>query len=237
MLTTRAGFLTVLLTASLSLTACAGGDDDAEDAPEPDTAMADAKKTLDETSGVEIAVDSEDLPDDTSGIVLVSASGTGIHPSSFEGDITGRMAGITQDGKVTAIDGQVWIDLPILGPGYEEVDPADYGAPDPSQLIATEGGLSDLLVETEDLEQGEQTRGGANNDEVLNEYTGTLEGEQVKVLIPIAAGDSFDVTYQITSESELRQMAITGEFYEGTGDMTYTVDFDNYGAEADITEP
>ncbi|MDN5893303.1 MAG: LppX_LprAFG lipoprotein, partial [Nocardioides sp.] len=89
----------------------------------------------------------------------------------------------------------------------------------------------------DDVEKGDQTRGGANNDEVLNEYSGTLEGDLVKVLIPLAADDEFDVTYQITSDSELRQMAVTGEFYEGTGDMTYVVDFDNYGAEADIKAP
>lgn len=236
MLKTRASLLTAALATSLTLTACSGQDDE-KDAPEPDTAMADAKKALDETSGVEIKLTAEDLPDGVSGVVLTGADGVAIHPHSFQGEISGSMAGITQDGEVTAIDGKVWIDMPILGPGYEEVDPSEFGAPDPGQLIETEGGLSDLLVKTEDLEKGDQSRGGSNNDEVLNEYTGTLDGELVKVLIPIAADDTFDVTYQITSDSELRSMSVTGEFYEGTDEMTYVIEFDNYGAEADITEP
>lgn len=237
MLKTRASILTAVLTASLALTSCTGQGEDEKEAPSPETAMADAKEKLDDTSGVEISLTAEGLPDGVSGVALVSASGTAMHPHSFEGDITGSLAGITQDGEVTAIDGKVWIKLPILGPDYRQEDPEDYGAPDPGQLIETEGGLSDLLVETEDLEQGDQTRGGDNNDEVLNEYSGTLEGDLVKVLIPTAAGDSFDVTYQVTSDGELRQMAITGEFYAGTDDMTYVVDFDNYGAEADIQAP
>jgi lipoprotein LprG len=230
----------LILTASLALTGCAGQDDDdpVGEGRTPEEVMELAKETLDETSGVRIELDSDGLPDDLDQTVLVSAAGVGVHPASFEGELVGRAFGLTEDGDVIAIDGTVWLDLPILlGPGFHEIDPAEYGAPDPSQLIAAEGGLSDLFVETADLEEGEEIRGGDDNTEVLTEYSGTLTGDQVRQIIPSADGDSFEVLYQVTSGGELRSAEITGEFYDGTDDTTYTLTLTEYGTEQDISAP
>lgn len=229
----------LVLACSLALTGCLGqdGKDSVGSDKSPDEVMQLAKETLDETSGVEISLEADDLPGGIDGIALVSADGTAMHPSSFEGKITGSLSGITQDGKVIAIDGTVWVDITFLTSGFDEVDPADYSAPDPSQLIATEGGLSDLLVQTTDLEQGHDVRGGEDNDEVLTEYTGKLDAELVELIVPTASGDSFDVTYQINSDGELRSMSITGQFYPDTDSMTYDLDLSNYGADKDISAP
>lgn len=226
--------------AALLLTGCAGGGDDDKsvaDEHAPDEALALAKQTLDETSGVKLRLSAKGLPTSVSGIVLTEAEGTAMHPASFEGSIVGSLSGLTQDGEVIAVDGTVWVKIALLGPDFQEMDPATIGAPDPGQLIATEGGLSDLLVSTTEVTEGDSVRGGANNDEVLTEYTGTLSGSDVTVLVPSASGDTFDVTYQIAGNGELRSMEITGVFYANTDEMSYLVSFNDYGTEQEITAP
>lgn len=223
----------------LALSACTGADDQTSVAEDntPEEAVALAKETLDGTTGVKLHLAAEGLPSSISGIVLTEAEGVAVHPSSFAGTIVGSLSGITQDGEVIAVDGTVWVKIALLGPDFEEMDPATIGAPDPGQLIAIEGGLSDLLVSTTDLVEGDSVRGGANNDEVLTEYTGKLSGDDVQVLVPSASGDTFDVTYQIAGNGELRTMEITGVFYAGTEPMSYVVTFTDYGAEKEITAP
>lgn len=233
--------LVVVALSAAVLTGCVG-QDDADDDPvskdrTPEEVMALAKKTLDETSGLEVELYADDIPDGIGGIVLVSASGTAVHPASFEGKITGSLSGITQDGDVIAIDDDVWIRLPILGPDYNEVDPADYSVPNPGELFSADGGISDLLVETEGLTKGEEVRGGGNNDEVLTEYSGTLAADQVERVVPTASGEEFDVVYNVASSGELREVRITGEFYSGADEMTYVIGLDEYGTEKDIKAP
>lgn len=228
------------LTAALLMSGCVGqGDDKAVDGDmSADDVLALAKEKLDETSGVELELTAEDLPSGISGIVLTKASGTAVHPNSFEGDIVGSMSGITQNGQVVSVDGTVWVKIPLLGKDFQEMDPATIGAPDPGQLIATEGGLSDLLVATEDAKKGDTVRGGSDNSEVLTEFTGTLPGEEVEFLVPNASeDDDFDVAYQIADNGELRMFAITGVFYPDTDPMTYQISFDSYGTEKKITGP
>ncbi len=222
------------LVLALAATGCTGQDDAAvSDGKSPDEVMALAKKTLDETSGVKIRLDTSDLP---SGIQGIShAEGVGVHPPAFEGQITAEVSGLSVDVDVIATDGTVWIKY--LTPTFTEADPADYGAPDPAELMATEGGLSDLLVNTDDLEVGDEVRGGDNNEEVLTEYTGTVAASFVETVIPSASGDDFDASYTINADGEVRQATLTGEFYPDAGENTYTIDFSDYGTEKDITAP
>lgn len=236
----RPALAAAALAASVALGGCVGQDDSDPVGQDrtPQEVMELAKETLDETSGVRLRLSSDNLPDSTSSIVLVSAAGTAVHPASFEGTITGTQFGITADGSVIAIDGKVWIKLPaLLGPDFTKVDPSDYGAPDPGQLIATKGGLSDLLVQTESLEEGKEIRGGANNDEIVTEYAGTLTADQVELLIPSVGGGTFGVRYQVDADGQLRRVEIIGEFYEGTAGTKYALTLDDYGADEDITAP
>lgn len=217
---------------TLALTACGGSDGGGSDAS-PEEVLAAAQTTLDETSGVQLTLTTDDLPSEVNG--LVDATGIGTHAPAFEGTITVTLSGQAFDVPVVAVDDKVYVQLPLT-PGWQDVDPAEYGAPDPAQLFATDGGFSSLLAETTDVEKGESVRGGVDNKEVLTEYTGTVAGEVMTNFIPSASGD-FEATYTITDDDELREARLTGAFYEGAPSMTYTVTFEDYGTEKDITAP
>jgi lipoprotein LprG len=102
--------------------------------------------------------------------------------------------------------------------------------------MSADEGFSTVLSATTDLEKGDSVRGGEDNSEVLTEYTGTVPGDVVANVIPSASGD-FDATYTITDDGDLRSAELTGVFYEDADPMTYTVTFEDYGTEKDITAP
>ncbi|QBR90929.1 LppX_LprAFG lipoprotein [Nocardioides euryhalodurans] len=222
----------VLAVGLVVLTACSDADT-ATGERTPAEVMELAKTTLDETSGVAITMTGEDLPEGVTAIR--AAEGVGTHAPAFDGTLTVVLAGTDFEVPVVAVDGTVYAQIPLT-PGWSDVDPAEYGAPDPAGLMSTEEGLSSLLPATTDLEAGESVRGGEDNREVLTEYTGTVPGDVVGNVIPSASGD-FDATYTVTDEGELRSARLTGVFYPDTEPMTYVIDFDDYGTEQDITAP
>lgn len=224
--------LALLLAATLALGGCSGDDPASEDRPPADV-LAAAKRTLDETSGVRIGLAAEQLPDGLSAVV--AADGIGTHPPAFDGTLTVTLNGSRFDVPVVAVDGHVYAQVPLV-PGWSDVDPGEYGAPDPAQLLSPDDGLSSLLTATEQPAAGESVRGGEGNEEVLTEYTGTVPGDVVAHVIPGASG-TFDATYRITDDDLLRTAELTGVFYPDTDPMTYTIDFDDYGVEKDITAP
>ena len=217
------------------LTGCTG-DDSSDKGQRPADVLADAKATLDETSGVHLTLDSGGLPQGVDG--LVSADGVLTHAPAFDGEIVVRYLGFEPRVPLVAVDGKVYAQLPLTT-GWQDIDPAEYGAPDPAALIATDGGLSDLLTATQDVAEGESVRGGTDNKEVLTSYTGTLPESAVSGVFPSATGD-FDATYTVTDGGELRTAELTGAFYGGAGSdqqVTYTVTLDDYGTDREITAP
>lgn len=221
--------LLVLSTAACSDSDASGGGDE----PTPEEALAAAKQTLDETSGVELTLSTADLPDGVTGVE--KAAGVGTHAPAFEGKITVVLSGQAFEVPVVAVDRKVYVQLPLTT-GWQDIDPAEYGAPDPADLMNPKAGFSSLLDATTDLEAGESVRGGQDNKEILTEYSGTVSGEVVKNIIPTASGD-FDATYTITDDGELRSADLTGVFYRDSESMTYTVTFDAYGTEKEIAAP
>lgn len=217
----------------LVLVGCSGDDASAGGGSSPEEVLATAKATLDETSGVHLTLTTDDLPDGVTGIK--SADGLGTHDPAFDGEITVVLSGQDFDVPVIAVDGTVYVQLP-LAPGWQDIDPGDYGAPDPAQLLSPDRGFSALLPATTDLAAGESVRGGEDNKEILTEYTGTVPDSAVQHVIPTASGD-FDAAYTVSEDGELRQAVLTGVFYEDAPAMTYTVGFDDYGTETEITAP
>jgi lipoprotein LprG len=219
---------------SLILAGCTGqgSKDPVSNGKSPDEVMALAKKNLDETSGVEIDLHG-DLPGNATG--LSAATGVGTHdPLAFQGSASVTSAlSLTVD--VIAIEDEVWIAFP--GQDFSKADPGDYGAPNPAGLFDPDNGISVLLVKTEGLKEGDDVRGGNNNEETFTEYTGTVPAALVENVIPSATGNDFDVSYLISAAGQLREARITGQFYPESDAMTYTIDLDKYGTEKDITAP
>lgn len=218
------------IAATFVLGACAGSE--GQDEQTPEEVLASAKTTLDETSGVHIVLSTDDLPPGTSGIL--NADGIGTHSPAFEGSLKVVASGITADAEVVAVDHVVYAKLPFTT-NFAEIDPADYGAPDPAALMSTEDGLSSLLTSIEGVEEGEPKRGG---ELVLTEYTGTVPGDVVAGIIPTASADSdFEAKFTVTDDDVLNEAVLTGPFYPKADDVTYTIAFDQYDTSKNITAP
>jgi len=228
---------TALVLALPALSACSGDADGSggggDEGPTPEEVLDEAATTLTETSGVELTLSTPSLPDGVSGIT--EATGTITQAPAFDGSITVVFAGQTVDVPVVAVDDTVYAQLPFT-PGWNKVNPKEYGAPDPSNLIGDDG-FAGLLGLTESPEAGESVRGGADNSEILTTYSGTVPGDAMDAIIPSSSGDTFDVEWQVSDAGELRKATLTGVFYPRAEPMTYTVDFADYGTEKDITAP
>jgi len=228
-----ASVLAVLL--ALSVGGCSDEESSSPAAaePTPEEVFAAAKQALIDTSGVDLTLTTDDLPDGINGIQ--KAEGVATDAPAFEGTLTVTLAGQAFDVPVVAVDDTVYAQIPLT-PGWSDVDPEDYGAPDPAGFLSPDDGFAAILGATTDLEKGETVRGGADNSEILTTYTGIVPGDVVDRVIPGASGD-FSVSAQVTDEDELRQLSLTGVFYSGAEPNTYTVGFENYGTTKDITAP
>jgi lipoprotein LprG len=224
------------LAGALALTSCSGDEDGGRDGGGDGSSAADvlerAKTDFDETSGLRIVLATDELPDGVTGIV--SAEGVGTHAPAFDGAITVRLLGNSVEVPVVAVDDTVYAELPLTS-GYQEVDPSEYGAPDPARLMSPDEGFSSLLTETTDLEDRGEERNPDDPGQVLRTIDGTVPGTAVENVIPSAEGD-FEVSYGF-EDGELRTVELTGAFYPDTEAMTYTLSFDDYGTEQDITAP
>jgi lipoprotein LprG len=136
---------------------------------------------------------------------------------------------------VRSVGGTVYAQIPLT-PGWSKVDPADYGAPDPAQLISADHGIPAILAATTGAEKGGTVRGGVDNKEVLSTYTGTVPASAVASLIPGATG-CVHASYAVTSDDELRQATLTGVFYSGHAANTYTLELTDYGTTQHVTAP
>ncbi len=222
------------LATGLALSGCSKSTSSVSEGRTPEEVMTLSKKTLDETSGVQLDLSTDDLPDGVTGVS--KASGIVTHAPAFEGTITVKTGLGTFEIPVIGVDGKTYADTPLSN-GYTVVDPGEYGAPVPGLLIDPDTGVSNLLTATENVEKGDEVRGGKDNKEILTEYTGTVPAANVEALIPSATGDDFEATYTIASNGELREVVLTGQFYEGAEDNTYVVDFTDYGTDKDIAAP
>jgi lipoprotein LprG len=211
------------------LSACSGDDGTGGD---PDKVLSTAKQKLDDTPGVHLELETPELPDGVSG--LVKADGIATHQPAFEGKIDVVYSGITATVPLTAVDGVVHAVLPFTE-DYVEVDPAEYGAPDPAALMDPDSGISAWLTSATGVEEGDQTREGGD---VLSTFHGTLAGSTVAKSIPSADTDGeFDATFEIDEDGLLRTASLTGAFYEGEPELTYDITLTDYGTDKEITAP
>jgi len=226
----RSRLLTAVVVPALLLTACSGGDD--SDGASAEDTLAAAKQTLDDTSGVQIDLTTDELPDGVDGVV--DASGIGTHAPAFDGEIKVLVNNVSVNVPVVAVDGDVYAQVPFTE-GFSPIEPSDYGAPDPAALMDPDSGISGWLTAVEGVEQGDEVRDG---DQVLTRYTGTLPGSVVADVIPSADQEAdFDVTFSIDDEDQLVTADVEGPFYGSEGDVDYKITLSEYGTEKDITAP
>jgi lipoprotein LprG len=233
---TRARWAATLATTALALTVSScGGDDSGPKADEqtPEEVVAAAEQQLTETSGVSLTLTTDDLPEGINAIQ--KAVGTATDSPAFEGALTVTLSGQAFEVPVVSVGDTVCAQIPLT-PGWTDVDPEDYGAPDPAGFLSPDDGFAAILGAATGLAKGDSVRGGADNDEILTTYSGTAPGDVVAKVIPGASGD-FDLATQVTDGGELRRLDLTGVFYPGADANTYTVGFDDYGTTKDIKAP
>ncbi|HEX4472118.1 MAG TPA: LppX_LprAFG lipoprotein [Nocardioides sp.] len=215
---------------AVALTGCGQKSSSGQD---PTAALKTAQQKLEHTSGITLALSTDDLPDGVQG--LKSASGTVTSAPAYDGTL-GVVTGVGSFSvPVRAVGGKVYAQIPLT-PGWSELDPADYGAPDPSGLISADRGVPSLIAATTHAKSGGDVRGGTDNKEVLSTYTGTVPASAVSSIIPGATG-AFGATYAVTSDGELRQVKLSGIFYAGHPANTYTLVLTDYGTTKDISAP
>ncbi|MDC5696761.1 LppX_LprAFG lipoprotein [Intrasporangium calvum] len=230
-----AAVLSVLAALAVTgLAACTSdeGSDPGPTAPTAAQRLAAAKAKLDAAPSVHLALNSSGVPKDANGVL--SGDGWGTHPPAFKGTLKGRFSGIPADVEIVSVGGEVWAKLPLI-PGMNKLNPETFGVPDPAMLFSTDQGLSSLLTATQSPVEGDKTRNGA---EVLTTITGTLPGSNVVDLFLIGdRNGSFQTSYGLTDDNELRQVALSGPFFGVGTSSTYTVTLDQYGTPVTITKP
>lgn len=233
----RPGSRVLLVGVAAALLAVAGCTGDAaqdEAAPTPAERMAAAQEKVEQAEAITLDLTSTGVPSDVNGVQ--SATGTGVidgETIAFEGEFQGRVGGITANAAVLAIGEDTFMKL--FTPDYEPVDLAELGAPNPTAFFAPDTGIASLIEATTDLTEG----GGPVREgrEVLDQFSGSLPGERVQALLHLGGpGTTFDVTYGLTSDNELRKAVLEGEFYEGT-ESVYTLLLTDYGSVIPIDAP
>lgn len=233
-MTTRvAPVLAASLLALTALTGCGGNDQPAAEEPTPAEVLAEAKQVFDDASSVTIELSTESQPSNGNGVL--GAQGVLTPQPAFEGEVRVLLSSLAATVPVISVDGEVFAQIPLLGPGWRTIDPAEYGAPDPAEFADPDQGLSSLLTELDGAEEGEQTRQG---DTILTTYTGELPGASVQRIIP-SADDSvtYPTTVGIDDDGRAVSVSITGPFFGDGADVTYDVGFSDYDAGTTVEAP
>jgi lipoprotein LprG len=222
-----------VLAAALLLAGCQGDSDE----PKADSAalqkrLSAARTTIDEAETIRISLAARSLPAGATG--LLSATGEGNHSPAFKGKVKVVTGGATLSADVVSAGGTLKAKT-SFSPVYLKIDPASLQAPDPATLLDAESGITQILEETQALEEGEESRDGSD---VLTSINGSLPGSVVKSIIPSAdTASSFNVTYRLTEDDQLRDASMTGRFYPDTGHVTYLVKITTSDKPVTITVP
>jgi lipoprotein LprG len=208
-----------MLAAALLLAGCQGDSDPKKaDTSELQKRLSAARTTIDQAETIDVSLAAKSLPDGITG--LLSATGQGNHSPAFKGKVKVVTGGSTLTADVVSAEGTLKAKT-SFSPLYLEIDPKSLSAPDPAALLDAENGVSQILEQSKGLEQGEKSRDGSD---VLTTINGTLPGSVVSTIIPSAdESASFNVTYRLTDDDELRDATLTGPFYPEGGNVTYIV--------------
>ena len=213
----------------LAVSGCSDGSADSDLSPEE--RLEEAKSGFDDAEFVEFQLGTEELPDGLDE-GLLTAEGTGTHDPAFTGEVKVKTGLGDITAPLVAVDGNVYAELPFTG--WSELDPDEYGAPDPAGLMDTDAGISSLFTATEDASEGDSERDG---DKVLTRIEGTLPADAVKGVFPSSGDSDFDVTYLLADDNVVDSVTIDGPFYDGYDPVSYRIDLDLAGDEVAIEAP
>lgn len=225
---------TGVLAIALAVTGCSGSSE-GEEPPEltAQERLDAARAKIEAVDALTINLTSTGVPEDVNGVQ--SAKGTGVIEGDlikFEGEFQGRVSGITATAGILSIGDDTYMKL--FTPDYEPVDLDELGAPNPTAFFAPDTGVASLMAATTEVAEGGKVREGRD---ILTEVTGTLPGENVEALLRLGGpGRTFDVTYGLSDDNELRKAVLEGEFWEGTT-STYTLLLTAYGTAIPIEAP
>ncbi len=193
------------------------------------------KKVVDAAAGFHIDLSSSNVP--RSGNGLLSGSGDGSHAPAFKGDLKVQLGGASASVPVVAVDKQVYAKLPFKT-GYSTITPSTYGAPDPNVLFSSgPGGLSSLLPQTQNAKFGAKKRDGSESVQII---TGTIPSTAVRTTLGFgknSSGLNYDVEYEIASGDQLRQVKLTGPFYDADTKTSYLTKLTKYGEKVNVSKP
>lgn len=217
----QAAIAGAVLTLGFLSTAC-GGSGSSDSTADPCTtlgdasaALAKAKTSFDDAPSIDLTLETKSLP--KSGNAILGANGTLTHQPAFKGTATIYLFGGGQTVDVTAVDGKVIASL--LG----EIDPDEFGAPDPADFADPNSGISALLLKITDIKGCEGKFAGKDK---VAEYTGTLAGTLVAPIIPSASdSDSYRTTVGLRSDGTMATLQVSGAFFDADGDVTYDLTF------------
>jgi lipoprotein LprG len=221
---------TALLVA-LAVVGCSSDKDAPAKEGTPAEQLAAARTNLESSPAVTFTLNATGLPSKAIGVS--GAKGTGLFtPPSFKGTLNATVGGVTGTVEVIAVEQDVY--MKFFTPGYNKIDPKTYGAPNPAQLFDKQTGITSLISKTQSPAKAGQVRDGS---EVLTTFTGTVPGDAVADLFVIGVrSGTFDVTYGVTSEKQLRTVVLKGPFYEGST-ATYNLRLTSLATPVAITRP
>ncbi|MCH8611857.1 LppX_LprAFG lipoprotein [Arsenicicoccus dermatophilus] len=221
--------LSGLLVAGAS--ACGGAPD--KPARSAADRLAAARRTLDASPSVRVDLSSPDFPAKAEGVT--AAKGVVTHQPAFQGSLTVRARGLSGTVDVVSVGGTLRLRLPFTR-SYVPARAADYGAPDPADLLSPDKGISSLLGAVQSPALGDRKRDGSAEVQTI---TGTLPGDQVvDVLAAGQRGATFPVSFQVGDDDRVRSVTVTGPFFPATGATSrYDVRLDGYGEQVTVRAP
>jgi len=226
---------------ALALLACAalllpvascGSNGKSSDSGDVEKVLADAKAKFDSAASVHFTMATASTP--SSGDAVLGADGTLTHQPAFKGSVKVLFSGFNTSIPVVAVNGKVYAKLPLT-PKYATIDPGEYGAPDPADFADPAKGISGLLLKLAGAHEKGQKRDGKV---VVTTYAGTLSGSLVAPIIPSAdASATYATVVGIDGDGRIATLQVTGDFFSGSGDVTYDLAFDQYGKNVTISKP
>lgn len=219
--------------AALALAACSGGSSSGS-AASVDDVLAKAKSSLDQATTVHFVLSSTDVPTGE-GAKLVGGDGFAIRPNAFKGSLKLLVSGSAVTIDLVSVGGKVYVKSPFAA-GFAIVDPAKFGLKDPATLVDQKNGVVRLITSMSGATLVGESRVGAD---VVQQVKGNVPGQVVDDLLtsadpakPVAVTASVD-----KKTGQLRQAVLTGPFYDKATQSTFTIVFDRYGEQVDVTAP